>query len=78
MKDVHRPLFFFGLLGFLFLVGCQQPKKPKTSVDVMTEGAVVDVQSKKTDVYVGEEGIKVGTKKTGIDIGREGIRILGW
>ena len=59
------------------LIGCQQPK-PKTTVDVMNDGAVVDVQSKKSDVYVGEEGIKVNSKKTQIDIGKEGIRILGW
>lgn len=44
----------------------------------MNDGAVVDVQSKKSDVYVGEEGIKVNSKKTQIDIGKEGIRILGW
>ena len=59
------------------LTGCQQPK-PKTSVDVMSDGAVVDVQSRKSDVYVGEEGIKVNSKKTQIDIGKEGLRILGW
>ena len=66
-----------GVLLTLALIGCQQPK-PKTSVDVMSEGAVVDVRSKKSDVYVGEEGIKVNSKKTQIDIGKEELRILGW
>lgn len=75
MSTGYRILGIVAMAGSL--LSCQQPK-PKTSVDVMRDGAVVDVRSRKSDVYVGEEGIKIDSKKTNIDIGKEGLRILSW
>ena len=61
-----------------FIVASCRHREPRTSVDVMRDGAVVDVQSGRSDVYVGDEGIQVDTRKAKIDIGREGVRIHRW
>jgi len=56
-------------------IACQQQPEPNTEIEALKGGTVVDVQSPRSNVYVGEEGIKIDTRRTSIDIGNQGIQV---
>jgi hypothetical protein len=63
------------------LLGCQStkpetPPPPKTAVSVLTDDSIVNVDSNRSQVYIGDQGLKVNTPGTGIDISERGIHIL--
>jgi hypothetical protein len=63
----------------LLLFGCESSPPPKPSpseVKVLSGDAIVEVDSERSKVYVGEEGIKIKARGTNVDIGGNGINIL--